>query len=141
MKTDYAMRALIDLASRQGHGPIQSAEIAGRQSIPEPYLDQLLTVLRKGGIIRSVRGPQGGHALAKASSQITLADVVVLLEGNPSPSSCLDRPSDCQLAAACAIREVWQDWQTSSLELLHKTTIADLLERQNRHKQTVMYHI
>lgn len=141
MKTDYAVRALIDLAQRYGQGQVQSGEIAARQAIPEPYLDQLLTMLRKAGIIRSVRGPQGGHALAKAASQITLGEVVLVLEGSLAPAGCLERPGECHQAAGCAIREVWQEWQAVSLRLLEGITIADLAERQSRHQLAIMYHI
>ena len=59
MKGDYGVRALVELAHRYGEGQVQSAAIANAQSIPEPYLDQLLTTLRRAGFIRSVRGPQG----------------------------------------------------------------------------------
>ena len=65
MKGDYGVRALVELAHHYGEGPVQSAAIASRQAIPEPYLDQLLTSLRRAGFIRSVRGPQGGHALIR----------------------------------------------------------------------------
>lgn len=141
MKTDYAMRALIDLAQRYGQGQVQSGDIAARQAVPEPYLDQLLTMLRKAGIIRSVRGPQGGHALAKPPTQITLGEVVLVLEGSLAPASCLERSGDCHQAAACAVREVWQEWQAVSMRLLEGITIADLAERQSRHQLAIMYHI
>ena len=141
MKTDYAVRALIDLAQRYGQGQVQSGDIAARQAIPEPYLDQLLTMLRKAGIIRSVRGPQGGHALARAAAQITLGEVVLALEGSLAPAGCLERPGECHQAPGCAIREVWQEWQAASLHLLEGVTIADLVERQSRHQLAITYHI
>ncbi len=141
MKTDYAVRALIDLAQRYGQGPVQSGDIAGRQSIPEPYLDQILTILRRAEIIRSLRGPQGGHALARPAAQVTLADVVLLLEGSLAPIGCLDRREDCQIDTTCALREVWSEWQAASLRLLEAITPADLRQRQSQRERTVMYHI
>src|SRR4051794_22155275 len=72
-KGDYGVRALVELAHHYGEGPVQSAEIAGRQGIPEPYLDQILTTMRRAGLIRSVRGPQGGHTLARPPAEIHLA--------------------------------------------------------------------
>jgi Rrf2 family protein len=141
MKTDYAMRALVDLAQRQGQRPVQSADIAARQAIPEPYLDQLLTMLRKAGFIRSMRGPQGGHALARPAEQITVAAIVLLLEGSLAPTGCVDHSEDCQHGAACAIREVWQEWQTESMRLLEEISVADLVERQSRYQLALMYHI
>lgn len=142
MKTDYAMRALVDLAQRYGLGSVQSGDIAARQAIPEPYLDQLLTMLRKGGIIRSMRGPQGGHALAKDPTLISVGEVVLLLEGSLAPAGCLVRPEECQRGNnGCAIRDFWQEWQDTSLRLLHGTTIADLVDRQSRYQSASMYHI
>ena len=72
MKGDYGVRAMLDLAERAGQGPIQSEAIARRQSISDAYLDQLLTLLRRAGLVRSVRGPRGGHELARAAGSITL---------------------------------------------------------------------
>ena len=80
-KLFYGIRALIDLALHAGGPPVQSHEIALRQGIPESYLNQLLILLRRGGLIRSVRGPQGGHLLARGASAVTLADVVRALDG------------------------------------------------------------
>ena len=81
MKVDYGVRALVELAQRYGSGSVQTVEIAERQSIPEPYLDQLLATLGKFGFIRSRRGPQGGHVLAKAPHEISLGMVMAGLEG------------------------------------------------------------
>lgn len=65
MKGDYGLRAMLDMAAYYGQGPIESADIARRQYIPEQYLDQILMALRKEGLVKSVRGPKGGHMLAK----------------------------------------------------------------------------
>ena len=81
MKGDYGLRAMLDMAAYYGQGPIESSDIATRQHIPEQYLDQILMVLRKEGLVKSVRGPKGGHMLAKSPSQITMAQVMQALEG------------------------------------------------------------
>ena len=70
MRSDYGARAVIDLARHYNRGPVQSADIAARQAIPEAYLEQLLTTLRKSGLIRSTRGPHGGHELARPPADI-----------------------------------------------------------------------
>jgi len=95
MKGDYGVRALVELAHHYGEGPVQSAHIANRQGIPEPYLDQLLTSLRRAGFIRSVRGPQGGHALIRDPHDLKLSEAVSALEGSLSPIGCLDDPDGC----------------------------------------------
>ncbi len=89
MKGDYGVRALVELAHHYGEGPVQSAVIASRQSIPEPYLDQLLTSLRRAGFIRSVRGPQGGHALIRDPRDLQAE------RGHRAPSRALWRRYRC----------------------------------------------
>ncbi|MEI8167256.1 MAG: Rrf2 family transcriptional regulator, partial [Chloroflexales bacterium] len=80
-KSDYALRALFDLAQHIGQGPVQSDEIATRQGVPVNYLNQLLITMRRAGLIESLRGPQGGHMLARPPEAITLRDILVALDG------------------------------------------------------------
>ncbi|MDE3096231.1 MAG: Rrf2 family transcriptional regulator [Chloroflexota bacterium] len=128
-KGDYGVRALIELAHHYGEGPIQSAEIAARQRIPEPYLDQLLTTLRKAGFIRSVRGPQGGHALLLRPEEIRLSDVIRALEGSLSPVSHLhDEGYQCRAA-----HEVWHDVEEATQQILDGVTIGALAAREREY--------
>lgn len=131
-KGDYGLRALIELALHYGEGPLQSAEIAARQRIPEPYLDHLLTTLRRAGFIRSVRGPQGGHELVREPAQVHMDEVLEALEGSLSPSACLDENSPCAKAGGCPQRDVWQEVYDTTLGILHRTTIADLAAKVRR---------
>ena len=102
-KGDYGVRALIELAHHYGEvKPMQSSEIAARQRIPESYLEQLLTTLRRAGFIRSVRGPQGGHALIRAPESIRISEVIESLEGAIMPIDCLDETSACSRNGGCA---------------------------------------
>jgi len=129
-KGDYGIRALIELAHRYGEPkPTQSAEIAARQSIPESYLEQLLTTLRRAGFIRSVRGPQGGHALIRDPQALLVSEVIVALEGSILPIDCLDDASACSRGGGCAQRDMWQAVREAILGVLEHTTIADLAER------------
>src|SRR5258708_6379691 len=130
MKVDYAVRALLELADTYGSGTKQSAEIAERWAIPAPYLDQLLTALRKAGLVSSVRGPQGGHTLARAASNITVNEVFEALEGPLSPIDCLDDDTRCQFARACAIQDLWGEVQSTVEHVLSSVTIADLAGKQ-----------
>ncbi len=125
-KGDYGVRALIELSHHYGEGPVQSAEIAARQRIPEPYLDQLLTTLRKAGFIRSVRGPQGGHALVRPPDEIRLSEVIRSLEGSLSPVAHLhDEGYQCRAA-----HEVWHDVEEATRKILDGVSIGDLAERE-----------
>jgi Rrf2 family protein len=141
MKVDYGVRALVDLAQRYGGGSVQTVEIAERQNIPEPYLDQLLTTLSKFGFIRSRRGPQGGHVLAKAPHEISLGMVMAGLEGTAAPLDCIDEPAECTLFSICAQREVWRSVEDAVHSVLSSTTIADLANRQKRLQSRGMYQI
>ena len=129
-KGDYGIRALIELAHHYGEPkPTQSAAIAARQGIPESYLEQLLTILRRAGFIRSVRGPQGGHALIRDPEAVLVSEVVVALEGSILPIDCLDESSACSRGGGCAQRDMWQSVREAILGVLDNTTIADLAEK------------
>jgi Rrf2 family protein len=141
MKVDYGVRALVDLAQRYGGGSVQTVEIAERQSIPEPYLDQLLTTLSKFGFIRSRRGPQGGHVLAKAPNEISLGMVMAGLEGTAASLDCIDEPAECTLSSICAQRDVWRSVEDVVQSVLSSTTIADLANRQKRLQSRGTYQI
>lgn len=141
MKVDYGVRALVELARHYGEGPVQTAEIAGRQGIPEPYLDQLLTTLHKFGYIRSRRGPQGGHTLAKSPAEINLNMIMATLEGTSAPLGCMEEPTECTLSSACAQREVWRTVEEAVQTMLSSTTIADLANRQRHLAVRGIYQI
>ncbi len=108
---------------------MQSSEIAARQKVPESYLEQLLTTLRRAGFIRSVRGPQGGHALIREPGDIRVTEVIEALEGSIMPIDCLDEGSACSKNGGCAQRDMWQDVRAAILQVLDSTTIGDLAER------------
>ena len=134
MRSDYGAHAVIELARHYGQGPVQCAEIASSQKIPEAYLDQLLSSLRRVGIVRSVRGPHGGHELARDPQQLTLGDVVTALEGPVVPHEFVHDPTsdseDADWGAACAVRNAWLAAAEASQRELDRTTIQDLLEQQ-----------
>lgn len=130
-RSDYGLRALIELAGHYGQGPLQSSEIALRRHIPEQYLDQLLTTLRKAGIIRSIRGPSGGHELVKNPSEVTVLDVIQALEGSLSPVSWLDEPPEVtDHPHQCGQREIWERIREATTGILASYTVADLLEKE-----------
>ena len=131
MKVDYGVRALVELAMRYGDGPVQTAAIAYRQGIPEPYLERLMSTLNKRGFVHSRRGPQGGHLLARAPQDVNLYDIMQELDGNASPLDCLTLPTDCMFADCCAQKEIWQTVEESIQQVLQSTTLAHLADRQS----------
>ena len=129
IRVDYGVRALVDLAEHGGDGAVRSADVARRKAIPEPYLVQLLHTLRKGGLVRSQRGPQGGHALAMEPADIRLSMVMECLEGAEAVVRCLEDAASCIHVSCCAQRDVWRAVQEAIYGILDSTSIADLVKR------------
>ena len=140
MRADYGARAVIDLAQRYGMGLTQTADIAARQRIPESYLEQLLTALRKAGLVRSVRGPAGGHELARSPAEITLGDVLDVLEGVTSPGASGEDGGN-SVSSAGVLQEVWRDLVDHYQQLVHQISIEELLQRQAQRASRSMYYI
>lgn len=141
-KGEYGLRALFELAQHAGEGPIQSAFIAARQQIPENYLSQLLLILRNQGLVKSIRGPQGGHLLARPAAEINLAQVLNALEGPFMPMECVAPDfTDCALLDVCVIRDVWRGLKAATDDVLRSTTLADLVRDKSRQEVEAMYYI
>ena len=144
MKGDYGVRAMLDLAERYGQGPIQSESIARRQAISEAYLDQLLTLLRRAGLVRSLRGPKGGHELARAPGEITLMEVLTALEGSflpAGPAGGNGMAGARDLPSVRVQEELWQRVADEARKILGGTTVHDLLERQRALTAPARYYI
>ena len=125
------MKALLDLAERASQGAVQSHDIAQRQGIPEPYLNQLLTTLRKASLVTSRRGPGGGHQLARPASAITLADVFTSLEGQVATERTGWSARATPRQAHCvSLADVWEDATRGVMDSLGRVTLEDLLERE-----------
>lgn len=122
-KTEYGLLALLELARIQDTGDVlQVAEIAQRQGIPDRYLEQMLTDLRKAGILRSIRGPRGGYQLARPATELTIAEVVACLEGETAAPD--DRRGGTPEARVVA--SLRQKLEKARLTVLEGTTLQDL---------------
>ena len=142
-KTDYGLRALIDLALHEGGLPVQSHDIAMRQGIPESYLNQLLILLRRAGLIRSLRGPQGGHHLALPTRTISIADIINALDG-PTASEGAAPNSDARgsdVATDQVVREAWERVNTAIADALGRITLEMLVQQRQRHDSAAMFQI
>ena len=122
-KGDYGVRAMIDLARHHTGQPIARNEIASRRHIPEAYLDQLLGLLRRAGFIRSVRGPGGGHLLARDGEEVTLLSLLETLEGSLEPISSLNHELDKTGQAW-----IWSEIYDRMRESLESVTLTQLVE-------------
>ena len=135
-KGDYGLRALVDLAQHyEAGGPVQVREIAQRQHVPEEYLGQLMVGLRRAGLVRSVRGASGGYLLARPPAEITVADVIETLEGSLALADGLDRPAAAR-GPGSAVRELWCRATQAALDVLQRTTVADLAARESAQSHT-----
>lgn len=129
-KGRYGVAAMYDLALHYGQGPISLKSVAQRQSISEHYLEQLMGTLRKAGYVKSVRGAQGGYTLTKEPYQITVGDIIRIMEGPIAPVDCLlsGRVNNdyCDRAGICVTRGVWAKVRDSINSVLDSITLADL---------------
>ena len=140
-RVEYALLALLELATRRPtDSPLKVNEIAAFQEIPERYLDQILTVLRRAGLVQSLRGAKGGYLLAKQPGQIYLLEVVVALEGDSSHKD--QKVSESETIEKTVVRSIWQEVRQASLSVLEKYTLEDLCEQRDDRKQVnPMYYI
>ena len=127
-RSRYGTRILVDLARHNNQGPVQIGEISKRQDISVKYLEQLIRPLKQANLVESVRGPKGGHMLAKKPETITLGQIVRLFEGQSDLVECVSNPETCNMADDCQVRLAWKDATRVLYEKLDSTTIADLME-------------
>ena len=124
-KSPYALRALVELARLGGGGPVPIGELARRRDIPVQFLEQLFAVLRRAGILKSQRGVKGGYSFARDPSEVTVIEVVELLDGPVGAGS----------------EGLFADAAEAARQVLAGATIADIVERENREAGATMYYI
>jgi Rrf2 family transcriptional regulator, cysteine metabolism repressor len=122
----------LDLALIENGEPVPLKDIAQRQKIPLQYLEHLITPLITIGIIRSVRGARGGIMLARPASEITLFEVIQVLEGPLAPTECVDNPGVCERSSFCVTRDVWDELKKAMESVLGATTLQDLVDRHRK---------
>lgn len=105
----YGTRLMLDMAEQQGKGPIRIKTIAKRQGISEKYLEKIVRLLRKAGLVDGLRGPGGGYMLALTPDKISLADILEAVQGKVELCPCLNEPEQCQKHEDCKTRKVWND--------------------------------
>jgi Rrf2 family transcriptional regulator, iron-sulfur cluster assembly transcription factor len=128
-KSRYGTRLLLDMAQHYNQGPVHLGDIAKRQNISVKYLEQIIIPLKKAHYVKSVRGPKGGHALARPPEEITVGEIVALLEEGDSLVECTERSEVCERAPTCPTRLIWQAAATAMFDKLNTITLADLLHQ------------
>jgi len=124
----YGTRLMLDMAQHHGQGPIQLGEIARRQNLSLKYLEQIIRPLKRANYVKSFRGSRGGHLLSKPPCQISVGEIVSLLEGGAFLTGCARNPAQCERADGCLTRYLWIEASQAMFNRLNQITFADLLD-------------
>jgi Rrf2 family transcriptional regulator, cysteine metabolism repressor len=139
-KAEYGVRVMVELARRAGDEPIPLAEIAEHDGMPLAYLEHVVARLRKAGLVDSRRGSRGGYLLARSPTEITMAEVVLALEGAIAPIECISQAADGSIVCSrestdsgsrpphvCPTKLLWTRVRGAIVRTLRETTLADLV--------------
>ncbi|MFZ2448163.1 MAG: Rrf2 family transcriptional regulator [Syntrophobacteraceae bacterium] len=137
----YGVRLMLDLALHAGNGPVSLRDIAARQEISEKYLSNLIPALRNSGLVNSVRGAQGGYVLAKKPREITLKDILLVLEGPMHLVECAGQPEMCSRSTDCLVRDIWSEVGARMLDTLESFTLESMVEKQKHREKVPSYSI
>lgn len=129
---EYASRAMLELAARYGQGPVPIRIISLTQAIPQPFLEQILLLLKRAGYVKSKKGPGGGYYLSRPPAAINLAEVIRVMDGPLAPINCVSvmEHEPCPLEDRCGLKWLWKEVRDMVAAHLEKTTFEDVLKRQ-----------
>jgi Rrf2 family protein len=132
-RSEYGIRALVDLVRHEGQGPTPLTMLAARNRLPAKFLEQIMATLKHAGIVRTTLGTHGGYALASQASGVSIGRVVRLLDGALAPLGCVSlryyEPCSCPDEATCPLRDAMIDVRDAMLEILDTETLAQLAAR------------
>jgi len=142
-KIRYGARAMLELASRYGEGPVDLKEIAKKEDISLKYLEQVIIPLRTAGLVKSIRGSKGGYSLARPPSEICLNDLVEVLDGPIDLIECLKDPKGCSKAPFCVTRDIWKEASDAINKIFRSVTFEEMVnrKREKEGKTPPMYQI
>jgi Rrf2 family protein len=135
-RSEYGLRAIVDLIRHDGDGPVALASLAERNRLPVKFLEQIMATLKHAGIVRTTLGAHGGFAIATDPATVTVGRVIRLLDGALAPLGCVSlryyERCSCPDEATCALRDTMLDVRDAMLEILDRETLADLAARPGR---------
>jgi Rrf2 family cysteine metabolism transcriptional repressor len=133
-KGEYASRAMLELAFHYENKPLHIREISRAQSIPQRFLEHILLQLKRAGYLRSRKGPEGGYYLSKPPADITIAEVIRVMDGPLAPIDCVSVTAHevCPHEKSCSLKLLWKEVRDAVAEILERTTLEDLVERSKR---------
>ena len=131
-KGRYALRMMIDLAQHGGSGLVTLKDGAARQDLSQKYLEQIVTQLSKAGLVKGVRGPQGGYRLAREPKDYSIAEILRLVEGSLAPVECLEAEvNTCEHCASCATVDMWTGLYKVVNDYLEGVSLQNLVDQAN----------
>ena len=130
-RSRYGTRMMLDLAQHYDQGPVQIGAVSKRENISVKYLEQLIIPLKKANFVKSVRGPKGGHMLAKPPEEITVGEIVRILEGGINLSSCVENPEVCDRTTRCLTRGVWEEATKAMYDKLNSVTLSKMINNDS----------
>jgi Rrf2 family protein len=135
-RSEYGLRALVDLVHHGDAGPLALGTLARRNNLPSKFLEQIMATLKHGGIVRTTLGSHGGYAMAADPASVSIGRVIRLLDGALAPVPCVSLRyygrCSCPEEATCPLRDVMLDVRDAMLEILDKETLAELAAREGR---------
>jgi len=138
----YGVRLMLDLALHYGEGPVLLKDIAGRQGISEKYLWQLINPLKTVGLIGSTRGAHGGYVLARPPEEISLKEIVRVLEGSLCLVDCVENPAVCDRFQTCTSRDIWSEASNQISQILESMTLDKMVVKQRtKNQESIEYSI
>ena len=144
-KGDYVLKIILDLSLVFGKGIRPIKDISKRQDIPEKFLEQIITTLKRAGYVKTIRGAKGGVMLAKDPAGITLGEIIRLVDGSTSPIACVSRTgyAACGFENRCAFRDVFCEIRDRINDIVDQTTFADMVAKARRmgEKEVIDYAI
>jgi len=129
-RSTYGVWAMLALAQRYGAKPVMVREIAAEKNLPPTYLEQLMVLLKKAGLVNATRGAHGGYILSRPPAEITLAEVIEVLEGSLCLTDCPAGVGCCGQPEICALRDIWDEAAQAMRQVFQDITLANLVERQ-----------
>lgn len=141
-KGRYGVRAMIELALGYGGKPLLLKDIADKQKISEGYLEHILPLIKRAGLVNAVRGVNGGYFLAKAPKDIKLSEILEAAEGRLSIVDCVAMADVCERNRECVVRELWQEINDQISAIFSSVTLQDIVDKELKKNRTpLVYHI
>jgi Rrf2 family protein len=135
-KGRYGLKMMYEFALNYGKGPMSLKDVAQKQQLSETYLEQLIAHLKKAGLVTSVRGAQGGYEQIRKPEEITVGEIIRVLEGPLAPSECvMDDEPECTKAEYCVTRLIWEKIRDSINNVVDSITLNDMVNDYYRLKQ------